>query len=65
MLGDTRGAAVMAALLTGLYLFLYLVLQAEDYAMLAGALGLWIILASIMFLTRHVDWYRAHAPKVV
>jgi inner membrane protein len=59
VLGDTRGATVMAALLTGLYLFLYLVLQAEDYAMLAGALGLWIILASIMFLTRHVDWYRA------
>lgn len=62
VLGDTRGAGVMAALLTGLYLFLYLVLQAEDYAMLAGALGLWVILASIMFLTRHVDWYRPRAP---
>lgn len=63
VLGGTRGAAVMASLLTGLYLFLYLVLQAEDYAMLAGALGLWIILASIMFLTRHVDWYRPRATR--
>ncbi len=58
VLRDTRRAGVMAAMLAGLYLFLYLVLQAEDYAMLAGAVGLWIILGSIMYLTRHVDWYR-------
>lgn len=63
VLGNSRGAGVMAALLTGLYVFLYLVLQAEDYAMLAGALGLWVILASIMFLTRHVDWYRPRSAK--
>ncbi|HET6630509.1 MAG TPA: cell envelope integrity protein CreD [Woeseiaceae bacterium] len=63
VLGATKGAGVMAALLMGLYLFLYLVLQAEDYAMLAGALGLWIILASIMFVTRHVDWYRPRAKE--
>jgi inner membrane protein involved in colicin E2 resistance len=31
--------------------------------MLAGALGLWIILASIMFLTRHVDRYRPRASN--
>ena len=64
VLGGARAAGIMAALLTGLYLFLYLVLQAEDYAMLAGALGLWIILASIMFLTRRIDWYRPRGPKV-
>ena len=63
VLRGARGAAAMAALLVGLYLFLYLVLQAEDYAMLAGALGLWIVLAAIMFLTRHVDWYRPRAQN--
>jgi inner membrane protein len=64
VLGGARAAGIMTALLTGLYLFLYLVLQAEDYAMLAGALGLWIILASIMFLTRRIDWYRPRRAKV-
>jgi inner membrane protein len=63
VLGGARRAGVMVALLAGLYGFLYLVLEAEDYAMLAGALGLWVILASIMFMTRHVDWYRPRAPK--
>ena len=32
-------------------------LQAETYAMLAGAVGLWCSLALIMYLTRRIDWY--------
>ncbi len=63
VLSDTRRAGVMAAMLAGLYVFLYLVLQAEDYAMLAGAVGPGIILGSIMYLTRHVDW-RPTARKI-
>jgi inner membrane protein len=61
VLRNAARAGVMAAMLAGLYLFLYLVLQAEDYAMLAGAVGLWIILGAIMYLTRQVDWYRPRA----
>jgi inner membrane protein len=61
VLRNASRAGVMAAMLAGLYLFLYLVLQAEDYAMLAGAVGLWVILGAIMYLTRHVDWYRPRA----
>ena len=58
VLRSSRRAGVMAALLAGLYGFLYLVLRAEDYALLAGAVGLWCILGTIMYLTRHIDWYR-------
>jgi inner membrane protein len=34
------------------------VLRAETFAMLAGALGLWVILGTVMYLTRKIDWYR-------
>jgi len=34
----------------------------EDYALLAGSLGLFAILAAIMYATRHVDWYAIGAP---
>lgn len=61
VLGSVRRASLMALLLAALYGFLYLVLQSEDYAMLAGALGLWGILGSIMYFTRGVDWYRPGA----
>lgn len=48
----------MLALLAGLYTFLYVTLRAEQYAMLIGAAALFIILATIMYLTRRLDWYR-------
>ena len=48
----------MLALLAGLYTFLYVTLRAEQYAMLIGAVALFTILATIMYLTRRLDWYR-------
>lgn len=50
--------ATMLALLTGLYAFLYVTLRAEQYAMLIGAVALFVILATVMYLTRRLDWYR-------
>ena len=38
--------------------FLFVVLRSEDYALLIGALGLFLILGGVMALTRKVDWYR-------
>jgi len=50
-------AALMALVLAGLYLFLYLTLKAETFALLAGSIGLWVVLAAVMFLTRRINWY--------
>jgi inner membrane protein len=48
---------IFAALLALLYGFFYSLLQLEDYALLLGSIGLFIILATIMYLTRKIDWY--------
>jgi len=58
VLKSRRRATTIVALLAGLYCFLYLTLKAESYAMLAGTIGLWVVLAVIMYLTRKIDWYR-------
>ena len=50
-------AAVFAGVLALLYGYLYVLLQAEDYALLLGSVGLFSILALIMLITRRVDWY--------
>ncbi len=47
---------VFAAILAILYGF-YSLLQLEDYSLLLGSIGLFIILATIMYLTRKVNWY--------
>lgn len=57
ILGGTHRGAIMAGTLAVLYAFLYMTLQAETYALLAGAIGLWITLATIMTVTRRIDWY--------
>ncbi len=40
------------------YGFLAVVLYSEDFALLIGSLGLFLLLGGVMFLTRKVDWYR-------
>jgi len=49
--------ALFAGILALLYGFFYSLLQLEDYALLLGSIGLFIILATIMYLTRKIDWY--------
>ena len=52
-----REGWMMGLALTGLYGFLFLLLRLEDYALLAGSLGLFVMLALVMYLTRRVNWY--------
>jgi inner membrane protein len=47
----------ISSMLSALYGFLYVVLKREDFALLLGALGLFVILAVIMYATRKIDWY--------
>jgi inner membrane protein len=57
VLGGRRQGVLMGAAMTTLYGYLYLLLRLEDYALLAGSVGLFAMLALVMFLTRRVNWY--------
>ncbi|HWN41130.1 MAG TPA: inner membrane CreD family protein, partial [Thermoanaerobaculia bacterium] len=63
ILRGKRRALAMSAMLVILYGYLYVLLQAEDYALLLGSIGLFVILALVMFLTRKVDWYSPRMEK--
>jgi inner membrane protein len=62
VLGRRVRGLILAALLATLYEFLFVLLQLQDYALLAGSLGLLTVLAVIMLLTRKVNWY-ATVPR--
>ena len=49
---------LLTLMLFGLYAFLYVVLQLEDYSLLIGSIGLFVILGVIMFVSRKINWYR-------
>ena len=48
--------SVMALICIILYGYLMVCLMSEDYALLMGAIFAFIVLASVMFITRKVDW---------
>jgi inner membrane protein len=57
VLQSWRRAAIVGGMATALFGYLYVVLTNEDYALLIGSIGVFAILAAIMYLTRRVDWY--------
>ena len=56
VLGGWARALPTAVALSVLYGVLYLVLQSEQHALLAGSLLLFAVLAGVMLMTRHLQW---------
>ena len=57
-----RPVLATAGVLVLVYGFVFVVLQLQDYALLVGSLGLVVVLAAVMFLSRNIDWYTATEP---
>lgn len=59
-------SGMLASLITGilsiLYAFIFIILQLQDYALLMGSIGLFLILAITMYYSRKIDWYNL-SPK--
>jgi len=41
-----------------LYLFIFILLQLENFALMVGSIGLFIILLFTMYFTRKINWYK-------
>lgn len=57
VLSDKLKTGIVFGVLAILYGYLYILMQLQDYALLIGSLGLFVILALVMFLTRNIDWF--------
>lgn len=57
ILRDKRMVGWVTLLQAGLYLFLFTILQLQDYALLAGSIGLFVILAIVMRASQQIKWY--------
>ena len=62
-LGGGARTLMIGAGLAGVYTFLYITLRQQDYALLMGAIALFIVLAIVMYVTRKVDWYARDASQ--
>lgn len=57
ILRNRRSTLWVVLLQSGLYVFLFTILQLQDYALLVGSIGLFVILALIMRASQQIKWY--------
>jgi inner membrane protein len=58
-----RAGWLIAGELAVVHGYVYVLLGLEDYSLLAGTLGLFVMLAAIMLLTRRIDWWTLEARR--
>ncbi|GLU43959.1 cell envelope integrity protein CreD [Muricauda sp. NBRC 101325] len=56
ILKSTKFTLLILGSMLGLYSFIFVIIQLEDYALLVGSIGLFVILATIMLTSRKIDW---------
>jgi len=53
-----KRAAIIGSILIGMYLYLFALLQEQNYALLIGSIGLFAMLGVVMYVTRNIDWFK-------
>ncbi|WP_400077601.1 cell envelope integrity protein CreD [Winogradskyella sp. R77965] len=57
ILRNFKFSSLIGLSLTALYSFIYVIIQLENYALLVGSIGLFLILATVMYVSRKIDWH--------
>ena len=57
ILKSGRLTILITGILTILYTFIFVIIQLQDFALLIGSVGLFIILGLVMYFSRKIDWY--------
>ena len=55
--GTWKVAGLFGGVLAFLYTFIFVLIQMEDGSLLFGSIGLFAVLALVMWYSRKVDWY--------
>lgn len=57
ILKSNKLTLLISGILTVLYTFIFVIIQLQDYALLIGSIGIFIILGLVMYFSRKIDWY--------
>jgi inner membrane protein len=49
---------LFAGLMTFFYVFIFVIIQAQDFSLLIGSIGLFLIIGLLMYFSRNIKWYR-------
>jgi len=63
IVSNSKFALTVLGILVILYSYLFIILQLEDYALIMGSIGLLVILAVVMYMTRKINWYEVETEQ--
>jgi inner membrane protein len=49
---------LFAALMGSFYVFIFVIIQAEDFSLLIGSIGLFVMVGLLMYFSRNIQWYK-------
>ena len=52
-----KTSTILFLMLSVLYAFIFVLIRLEDTALLVGSIGLFLVLAMVMFVSRKINWY--------
>ena len=55
---------LFSSVMSFFYVFIFVIIQAEDFSLLIGSIGLFAIVAVVMYFSRNIKWYREEATSV-
>ena len=56
LLKNSKAALLFAGILTVFYGFIFVILHLQDMALLVGSVGLFVIIAALMYLSQKISW---------
>lgn len=57
MFKNKKSSALLLGLMVALFSYIYIIIQLEKTALLAGSIGLFVIIALTMYVTRKIKWF--------
>jgi inner membrane protein len=58
LIKSTRSTGLFAFILSLFYAFIYIIIQLEDLALLVGSVALFLVIATLMYFSRKINWDR-------
>jgi inner membrane protein len=57
MFRNKKSSGLLLGLMVALFAYIYIIIQLEKTALLAGSIGLFVIIAMTMYVTRKIKWF--------
>ncbi len=54
---NNKLSLLQSGILAFIYMFIFTIIQLQDYALLVGNIGLFVVLMIVMYISKKIDWY--------